>query len=260
MDRRVTEIRKVLDALARVENADNDTKEEVHDRELAKLRSLERDGILDVVRQAVGSDKRRRKYSPFVFSELYDVPGIDKVFGELLRDADSDGRSAIIQTIGLREMRGLVGVLNDHFARESDDFCRDRLLHTLAKLADESSLPIFEYLMRRAYPRDEWRLLVAGTTFGAPEFREYLLRVFNDPKTRKSHRVMAAWGLGKLGDRNAYEYLTQMLDDPQVRTEKSFDPGESGRAAQAISDINGWTFEWHKDSVELVKCRLGEST
>jgi hypothetical protein len=70
---------------------------------------------------------------------------------------------------------------------------------------------------------------------------------------------VAAWGLGKLGDRNAYEYLTEMLDDPQVKTENTFEPGESIRAAQAIADINGWDFEWHKNAVALIKHRLAET-
>lgn len=259
MDKRVAEIRKVLDALARVENSDNDTKERVYDSELAKIKSMDRDGIIDIVQRAVGTDKRRRKYSPFVFAELYDVPGIEPVFSELLKHADTTGRADIIQTIGLRKMRGLVGVLNEHFVHESDEFCRTWLLHTLGKLADESSLSIFEYLMRRSEPRDEWSLLVAARYFGVPVFRDYLISVFENPKTLKSRKVVAAWGLGKLGDRNAYEYLTEMLDDPQVKTENTFEAGESIRAAQAIADINGWDFEWHKNSVALIKHRLAET-
>ena len=125
MDPRIGEIRSVLDALARVERADNDTKEQVYDRELARIRLLERDGIIEFVKLAIGNDRRRQRYSPLVFSELYDVPGIDVVFIELLQAADADGRADIIQTIGLHKMHNLVGVLNEHFVHEHDDFCRD---------------------------------------------------------------------------------------------------------------------------------------
>ena len=259
MDARISQIRSVLDALARVEKSDNDTKEKVYDRELAKIRALEREKIVDIMKRAVGSDKRRQKYSPSVFAELYDVPGIDTVFRKLLLAADSDGRAEIIQTIGLRKMRGLVGVLNDHFVRESDDFCRFCLLNTLSKLADESSLPIFEYLMRRADPRDEWRLIWAGAQYGRPEFHDYLLSVFQKKENDKSHRVVAAWGLAKLGEEAAYRYLIDMLDDPDVKTATTFAPGESMRAAQAIADVNGWLFEWDKDFVEVIRQRLAGS-
>ncbi|HKP68821.1 MAG TPA: hypothetical protein VJV05_06035, partial [Pyrinomonadaceae bacterium] len=181
MDSRIVEIRSVLDALARVERADNDTKEQVYDRELARIRLLERERIIELVKLAIGNDRRRRRYSPLIFSELYEVSGIDVVFSELLQAADADGRAHIIQTIGLRKMHNLVGVLNEHFVHERDDFCRDRLLHALATLSERSSLPIFEYLMRKNDRRDEWVLVVAGRHYGAPEFRDYLTRVFENP-------------------------------------------------------------------------------
>jgi len=259
MDRRIAEIRKVLEALARVENSDNDTKELVYDRELAKIRELDRDGIIDIVSLAVGSNKRRLAYASFIFAELYDVPGIESVFGDLLKNADATARSNIIQTIGLRKMHNLVGVLNEHFIHEYDDFCRDCLLHSLAKLADPSSLPIFEYLMRRNYPRDEWRLIVAGGEYGVPAFRDYLLTVFENPEKLTSHRVVAAWGLVKIGHDRAHRYLIEMLDDPDVTTPRTYKPGQSIRAAQAIADINGWEFEWGKMSVETIKRRLATS-
>ena len=260
MDQRIIEIRKVLDSLARAEHSDNDTKEQVYDRELAKIRLLDREGIIEIVKRAIGSDKRREAYSPFVFSELYDVQGIEAVFSELLKRADSTARSDIIQTIGLRKMYRLAGVLNEHFVHESDDFCRDRLLHTLAKLGDRSSLPIFEYLMRKSDQRDEWALVVAGKEYAAPEFLEYLTRVFENPTTGKSRKVLTAWGLAKQGESKAYDYLVDMLDDPVVRKPTISDPGASLRAAQAISDIHGWKFEWAETAVGLVKQRLVESS
>jgi len=110
MDKRIAQIRKVLDALARVENSDNGTKEQVYDRELAQVRSLDRENILEAVKTAIGSDRRRQKYSPFVFAELYDVSGIESLFVGLLRDADSTGRAGIIQTIGLRKMHNMVSI------------------------------------------------------------------------------------------------------------------------------------------------------
>ena len=156
-------------------------------------------------------------------------------------------------------MKGLVGVLNEHFVREADDFCRDQLLMTLGKLAEESSLPIFLHLMRRNQPRDRWRILCAAKNYARVEFEDYLLSVFQSD-CKKTDKIMAAWGLAKLGSAEAYNYLISMLDDPEnvikSATTTTYDPGESIRAAQAISDVNGWEFEWGASSVVAVKKRL----
>jgi hypothetical protein len=44
-----------------------------------------------------------------------------------------------------------------------------------------------------------------------------------------------------------------MLDDPDEYGDTYFRPGESLRAAQAVCDIRGWAFEWHKSSVAKTK-------
>lgn len=261
MNQTAKQIRTILKQLARVENSDNDTKEIVYDRELSKVNQLDKSNIIEAVREAVGCDSKLARYAPFVFSELVGEPGINEIFAELLEYADDVGRSSIIQTIGLRRMKNLVGVLNDHFAREADDFCRDQLLSTLGTIADESSLPIFLYLIQRNQPRDRWRILCAARNYARIEFKEYLLSVF-ETDDKKSDTVMAAWGLAKVGSSKAYDYLISMLDDPErvIKTETTttFDPGESIRAAQAISEINGWEFEWGATSVESVKRKLAK--
>src|SRR5688500_12937595 len=109
MDRRIAEIRNVLDSLARVEKSDNDTKEQVYDHELARISVLDRTSILEAVKTAIGTDRQRTRYAPLVFAELYDVPGIESVFRDLLTEADSMGRASIIQIVGLRRLRNLVG-------------------------------------------------------------------------------------------------------------------------------------------------------
>lgn len=259
MNQTVKQIRSVLEALAKADSADNDTKEIVYDRELARIRELDRDGIILAVKEAVGSNVRRKRFASFVFSELYEVPGIEAVFQELLETADNGGRADIIQTIGLRKMGNLVGVLNNHFSKESDDFCRGCLLSALGKIADESSLPIFIYLMNTTDQRDEWLILAAAHNFARPEFQGYLATVFERESTKTSHKIMSAWGLAKLGERSKYDYLVFMLDDPEIRTPNSYDPGHSKRAAQAIADINSWEFEWSKNSVDIVKARVKHS-
>jgi hypothetical protein len=68
-------------------------------------------------------------------------------------------------------------------------------------------------------------------------------------------RIHAAWGLGKLGDEEAIRYLADMLDDPEVETPTSYDPGQSLRAAQALCDLRGWPFRWGRDGAARTKRR-----
>lgn len=218
MDVRINLIRDVIDALAHVENASNDEKEVVYDRELAKIARMDRTNLLEIANRAIGKDKKRRRYSPYIFSELTDVPGIEEVFKKLLETSDDNGRSNIIQTIGLRNLKNLVPTLNSHFVKESDDFCRERLLATLGKIAHLSSLPIFEYLIERANPRDEWRLLVAAINYNHESFEPFVKGVFASSSSKKSHKIMAAWTMAKSGDLLANRYLIEMLDDPEVES------------------------------------------
>jgi len=72
----------------------------------------------------------------------------------------------------------------------------------------------------------------------------------------KSTRVVAAWGLGKLGDEKAIAYLIHMLDDPDRRGPTFSEPGQSLRAAQALCDIYEWPFEWNKSYVAKTVARV----
>ncbi len=260
MDSRVQLIRNVIDALACAERASNDEKEVVFDRELAKIAQMDRTNVLEIANRAIGKDRKRTRYSPYIFSELHDVPGIEEVFKDLLANSDANGRSAIIQTIGLRNLKNLVPTLNSHFAKETDDFCRVRLLTTLAKIAHPSSLPIFDFLINQDRPSDEWLLLVAAKNYDHEVFEPFAKKIFASSTSKKSHKIMAAWTLAKSGNTLAYKYLIEMLDDPEVTTESegitTYDPGESLRAAQAIAEIYGWDFEWGVSQVALVKRRL----
>jgi hypothetical protein len=65
-------------------------------------------------------------------------------------------------------------------------------------------------------------------------------------------RSFALWGLAVLGYEQAIGALVGLLDDPDVYietpTEKSWVPGQSMRAAQALADVLGLDFEWGDES------------
>jgi HEAT repeat protein len=108
----------------------------------------------------------------------------------------------------------------------------------------------------KEYATEECRPLLQAA-FAQPTSDE-VGKVRADWGKTKEDRVIAAWGLGKMGDKAAISFLVQMLDDPDVRHSHGFSPGVSLRAAQALSDIFGWDFVWHRDSMERVRCRVQE--
>jgi HEAT repeat protein len=249
-------LRRILNQLVKIENKDNDTKEIVSDKELAKIKDIPREGILEALSEAIGNDKKRTKASVFIYSELTDIPEIEEVFEHLLLDSDAEARSIIIQSIRSIKNTNLVPFLNDHFYKETDEFCKDALLYTLTVIGAESSFKIFKELSDRKDNKYAFRVLLAFIKYQKSESKPYLLRIYNDKNLDKILRIHAAWGLAKLGEKDYIDYLIKMLEDPIIKTPKSYDPGQSIRAAQAISDILGWEFEWHKDSVEKVKERI----
>jgi hypothetical protein len=256
----VRQIKRILDALVKAEKTDNDTAESIHDRELAKLNTIIDSSILNSVKEAIGDNTKRKKVSVYVFAQLYNVSGIDQVFLDLLNSVDTADRDIIIQTIGLRKLKAFVPILNAHYHNETDTNCKEQLISTLGTLADESSFPIFLNLTQTANKNQYWRLIWALKNFGKEEGKPFLEKVFNDNQSDTSDKVVAAWGLIKIGDKSYYDYLLKTLDDPDIETPTSYSPGQSMRAAQAICDINNWDFVWNKDYVAVVKERLKDAS
>jgi HEAT repeat protein len=104
-----------------------------------------------------------------------------------------------------------------------------------------------------------WRLAYMLTNYATEDCRPYLQKWFEDETLDKSTRVISAWGMGKLGDRRAIEYLIQMLDDPDRQGPNFFEPGESIRAAKALCDIHNWPFNWHKSYVAKTLAKVKKS-
>ena len=252
----IRQLKKILDALVKAEKADNDSAEVIHDTELSKLPHLIDDNILSAINEAIGDNSKRKKASVFVFAELYKVPGIDEVFLELLNSSDPTDKDIIIQVIGLRQLKNFVPILNSHYYKETDPNITEQLISTLGELADESSFPIFLDFAQTADKDKHRRLIWAFKNYAKEEGRPFLEKVFNDRQSDTSDKVVSAWGLVKIGDNSYFNYLVQMLDDPDIETSTSYSPGQSIRAAQAICDINKWDFVWDKDYITVVKDKL----
>lgn len=252
----VARIRGLLDRLVACRRLSNDDQEVVGDEVAAEARELPRDGVLEALDKAVGSSKKRRQEAVYLLSELTDVPEVVERIGQWLHDPDRQWRSWLIQTVENARLKQYAPLLNSIIENDPDPFCRDAAIHAAGALGVEENLPALLRLAEGSEYDQTWRLAWALKDYATEECRPHLKRWFEDSGQDKQSRVIAAWGLGKLGDKQAVTYLIGMLDDPDRRGENFLAPGESIRAAQALCDIYEWPFEWNKSYVAKTAARV----
>lgn len=248
-------VHRLLDRLVASRQLSNDEQEIVGDEVMAEARMLTRGGLLEALDKAIGSSKMRRRESVFILSELTDMPEVVERIGEMLRDPDAEIRSWLIQTVEHRRLKQYAPFLNEIIEHDPDSFCRGLAVHAAGTLKADENLQTLLRLAERGEYEETWRLVWALKDYATEECRPYLKECFKDGES-KSTRVIAAWGLGKLGDKEAIAYLIHMVDDPDRRGPTFSEPGQSIRAAQALCDIYKWPFEWNKSYVAKTAARV----
>lgn len=209
----VTRIRGLLDRLVASRSLDNDEKELVIDEVAAEARALPRERVLEALDKAIGSGTKRREEAIYILSEFTDVPEVVDRIGAWLRDPDPQVRSWFIQTVEQARLKQFAPFLNEIMESDPDPLCRGFAIHAAGTLKVDENLPTLLRLAKRGEYDETWRLVWALKDYATEECRPYLEEWFRE-RYSKSDRVIAAWGLGKLGDKTAIAYLIHMLDDP----------------------------------------------
>ncbi len=272
-------VRKLKDALDQLDRADRralDNAESEFDRALSHVRTLPRDGILEALDKAVGKSKRRQRASVYILGELADIPAAVERLERLLQQPDWRARHWVIQTIGHHRLTKCAESLNSVMLRDPQELCRRAAVEAASRIQASVNWPAILALAESGDLEDS--VVSALTRYGREEGRPYLRRVFERPlpetpsvseivnvnraratdkvdkwSASKSDKVFAAWGLAKLGELDAVEFLGEMLDDPDVVGPNCCHHGESMRAAQALADVYNVPFEWSKDDVPFVR-------
>jgi len=186
---------------------------------------LPREGVLKALDKAISSSKKRSQEAVYLLSELTDVPEVVERIGQWLNDPDLQWRSWLIQTgenAGLKQYAPSFNVIIEN---DPDPFCRDAAIHAAGTLRVAENLPALLHLAKDVDYDQTWRLAWAMKDYATEYCRVHLKRWFEDSGQDKQARVIAAWGLGKLGDKQAVTYLIRMLDDPDRRGENFFAQG-----------------------------------
>jgi HEAT repeat protein len=218
-----------------------------------QARRLRCERWLAALDRAVGRSVQRKQAAAELLAKLTDLPEVADRFASWLKDDDLAWRAEAIRLVGEEGLHQFTPLLNDALTG-GDDFCRAHAITAAGQLRSEDNLPFLLRMAADPAARLGNRLLWALKDYGHPLCRPALERVFREGRT-KQDRVIAAWGLGKLGDRGAIRYLAGMLDEPAKESPTRYDPGESLRAAQALCDIHGWPFDWDRSWVEKTKQR-----
>ena len=246
---------KLLDRLVEAESLSNDDKEVVYDNVAAEARKLPPTYVLAGVDAAVRSRKKRKLYTLMLLGPFATRPEVTERLRETLLSPDNQQRSDALQLVGTCRLHTLAPFLGPVILRDTDLFCRMSAIHSAATLHDPVNLTAILEVAQSHSDDLEWSIVWALKEFATPECEPFLCKFFGVDR-EKSHRIVAAWGLAKMGDAKAHSYLITMLDDPVVVLPNGHDPGESLRAAQAICDIHKWPFKWGRGHVAITKDRV----
>jgi hypothetical protein len=246
----VAKLRELLDRLADSRKLSNDEQEQIHDAVIAETRSLPCDCFLDSLDGAVGKSKSRRRESVYLLSEFTQLPEVIARLGEEFKNPDVSWRHWLVQIVGHRNLKQLASQLPPIIENDPDMLCRKAAIWSAGRLKADCCLPSLMKLAEN--PPDELRSAITWSLkdLAPTNAKEYFERIFLDASAEKQERIVAAWGLAKLGDKSSLGFLVEMMFDPDKRTPRSCTPGQSLRAAQAVCDIKGWQFQWNKTFVQ----------
>jgi hypothetical protein len=246
----------LLNRIQASHNLSNDEKEMVFDEITEHVKTLPRERILEALDEAIGNNNQRKQDALFILIDLTDIPEAVERIGEYLRKKDIDEHPILLQTVGHHQLIQFAPFLNEFIISAEDEFTQYCAIHAAGQLKQEVNLPVLLQLTQNC-PKDlRFQLTWALKEYGRKEGKDFLMHIFLDNNTQKEEKVIAAWGLVKIGVTDKFEYLVKMLEDLDVYHEQGYTLGVSIRAAQAICDIKGWKFKWHKDSVNTTKEKL----
>lgn len=204
------------------------------------------------------SDKRRKSLANLLLRRGDGGCGCavsDKAIRAIITDPAHIARSSMIQQAGDKPERIRFAPLLREIARRRDDPEWGFAVMSLGRLKDHDAIGV---LMDHTCGQDTpFTVIAALVPLRCPEAALAFEPNITHPEPRT--RVFALWGLAALKYETPLGALVHLLDDPDVRTPHSFEPGQSWRAAQALADILGWPYKWgDKQAFEALKSRCRE--
>lgn len=183
------------------------------------------------------------------------LPGSETRLLKLLHDREWEIRLEVATAIHEKAFMPFARRIAERLAEEDNESVRTALIAACGDMPSPETTDALLALAakdRKKRTEERGRILFHLRKHASEQAREYFEVVFAakvpDPPipfdNRKEERVLAAWGLLKLGPADEpHAFLLAMLDDPPLEVHdaagevKGRDPGVSLRAKQALDDL-----------------------
>jgi HEAT repeat protein len=238
----VRRLRSLLDTLVRSRALPSDEQEIALEMVIDEVGSHDRSTLVSRLREAAGTAAGRLQASICILCHFVDAPSAESAIVELFDQMPWRERHYILQLVGNGKIAPLTSRLPSVILNPAEEeLCRDAAILAAGRLRSRSCLPLILKLAdeRRSWDAVTWALMCYASAEVETALEE---RFGNLPNGHE--RVVAAWGLAKLGNEEAVAYLAQELLSPR---DAEF------RAAQALADIFGLPFEWSAEGVAAVR-------
>lgn len=254
-----TEVTRVRSLLGEVHHATGlDNVQSAINNARTAIERLPAESQLPVLQKAIGKGIRQWRAAATVMGRCGQSPQVDEWITAALNDPEGERREWIVQVIGNERLVRFAPHIN-RIISDDESSVRQFAIIAAGNLCTDSNCDTLVSFAGSLGDREiPMNLLQSLSKFKSDKTTPFLRRVF-EAGADDRHRVYAAWGLGRQGDRRAVEYLVSMLGDPDREGPTFFDPGESRRAAQALCDIFDWPFEWDESYVAKTEARAREA-
>jgi HEAT repeat protein len=162
----------------------------------------------------------------------------------IIADIDHIARDSVIQSMRWDQQHSRFAPEMRSIAANPSDPSWSYAIEALGEWNDTASIDIL--MSQTTGVTTPFVLLVVLVKLRPPEAMIVFEMNVTHPEART--RAFALWGLAALGYEQAMGALVGLLDDADVYTEtpteRSWRPGQSMRAAQALADVLGLNFEW----------------
>ncbi|WP_425618818.1 HEAT repeat domain-containing protein [Anatilimnocola sp. NA78] len=239
----IVALQEVLNDLSKTFNRPRDPA--LYTKARSYFHSIPDDIRATVLDKAVGKSIKRFQVAAWLVVECDPpLPSVDEWIVAGLNDEDAKRHSWMIQVVGNAKLTRFAEAIAKIIATEGE--ARWWAVNAAAAMRGERCLPsLLELAEKYAEEETPFSLVAALSKFTSPLVIPHLNRVF-ESNAEERDRVAAARGLGRQGDQRAIEFLVAKLDEDDQGS-------QSRRAAQALSDLFGWEFEWAPGAQQIAK-------
>lgn len=215
------------------------------------------ENVLAILEEAAEGDRFLNRAGIYVLARFAQRPEVANRIRRMLHESDTEDRIWLIQAIGHGPLPHLAAYLNEIAEKEALDSVGRAAVHAAGALKCDINIPTLIGLSARDLGElGNSNLLRSLKEYATAECRPYLRKAFDAQSRKRSEtisiggtvtsydKIVAAWGLAKLGDSDALRHLIEIVvggaDTPLLTR---FQIYAAVHAARALCDVKQWPFD-----------------